>query len=58
MAAPLIQEATMHIFILAALMAFGGYAITIPRLIFDEWVQKRRSLEEGSNPNALFLKGS
>jgi hypothetical protein len=48
----------MHILILAALMAFGGYAITIPRLIFDEWMEKRRSLEEGSNPNALFWKGS
>lgn len=32
----------MMLFILAAAMALGGYAITIPLLIHDEWVQWRR----------------
>ena len=27
----------MIIFAIAALVAFGGYLITIPRLIYDEW---------------------
>lgn len=31
----------MIILIIAAVMAFGGYAITIPLLIHDEWVQWR-----------------
>jgi hypothetical protein len=48
----------MAILILAALMAFGGFAITIPRLILDEWIQRRRSLEVGPNPNASFWKGN
>ncbi len=36
----------MIVFIIAAIMAFGGYAITIPLLIHDEWVQWRARSQE------------
>jgi hypothetical protein len=35
------KEVGMIVFIIATLMAFGGYAVTIPLLIHDEWVQWR-----------------
>ena len=40
------SEAEMIVFIIAAIMAFGGYAITIPLLIHDEWVQWRARSQE------------
>lgn len=34
----------MTVFVIAALVAFGGYLITIPRLVYDEW-SARRAIE-------------
>ena len=31
----------MTVLVIAALVAFGGYLITIPRLLFDEWSIRR-----------------
>jgi len=42
----------MIMFIIAAIMAFGGYAITIPLLIHDEWVQWRSRSQQ--QPSSLF----
>ena len=41
----------MRVLIIAALVAFGGYIITIPRLIWDEWRAWRvRKAEETKSP--------